>query len=480
MKPSFPSSSSSSSSSRRKSSIAFYIVPLFLITSLAIFYEEELTYILKQSIPKSQELEISEPQQESVPAQGLKPVSERQQENISAQSLKSVSERQQETISAQGWKPVSEKQQETISAQVSEQGDVLPFAVGRTEEGCDVFKGMWAYDEASTPPYGEDDCPFMEPKLKCQANGRPDNAYQNWRWQPHGCSLPSFNATFMLERLRGKRMLFVGDSLTKGQFVSMLCLLRDSIPRYSRHHKHYRSHSIFAAPEYNATIEFYWAPFLVTSNCDNATFHRVLDRIVHEYSGSLDMHAQHWNGVDILVLNTYAWWQPGKKMKIVRRSQGKKYIRLMNAQDAYRLVLKSMVSWLENSMDPQKTRVFFTTMSATHFRSAEWGGKRDGNCYGETTPILDPTYWGSGSSKGMMEVVTEVLGASKTPISIINITQLSEHRKDAHVSIYRMQPYDLTQSQLGRPESNADCNHWCLPGLQDTWNELLYAKLFFP
>ncbi|XP_073109030.1 protein trichome birefringence-like 33 [Elaeis guineensis] len=423
------SSPFSSSSSCKKSSITFYLIILFLIIYLAIFYEEELTYLFKQSIPKSQELEISERPQE----------------------------------------PISPPQ-----------GDVLPFAVGKTEEGCDVFKGMWAYDEISRPSYAEDDCPFMEPKLKCQANGRPDKAYQNWRWQPHGCSLPSFNATFMLERLRGKRMLFVGDSLTKGQFVSMLCLLRGSIPRYSSHHKFYQSHSIFAAPEYNATIEFYWAPFLVTSNCDNATSHKGLDRIVHEYSGSLERHAQHWKGVDILVFNTYAWWQPGKMMKIVRRSWGKKYIRWMKAEDGYRLVLKSMVSWLENNIDPQKTRVFFTTMSATHFRSAEWGGKRDGNCYGETTPILDPTYWGSGSSKSIMKVVGEVLGASKTPITIINVTQLSEYRKDAHVSIYRLQPYDLTQKRPAKSDGYADCNHWCLPGLQDTWNELLYAKLLFP
>ncbi|XP_073107368.1 protein trichome birefringence-like 33 [Elaeis guineensis] len=232
--------------------------------------------------------------------------------------------------------------------------------------------------------------------------------------------------------------------------------------------------------EYNATIEFYWAPFLVTSNCDNATSHKGLDRIVHEYSGSLERHAQHWKGVDILVFNTYAWWQPGKMMKIVRRSWGKKYIRWMKAEDGYRLVLKSMVSWLENNIDPQKTRVFFTTMSATHFRSAEWGGKRDGNCYGETTPILDPTYWGSGSSKSIMKVVGEVLGASKTPITIINVTQLSEYRKDAHVSIYRLQPYDLTQKRPAKSDGYADCNHWCLPGLQDTWNELLYAKLLFP
>ena len=30
------------------------------------------------------------------------------------------------------------------------------------------------------------------------------------------------------------------------------------------------------------------------------------------------------------------------------------------------------------------------------------------------------------------------------------------------------------------PRTYADCVHRCLPGLQDTWNELLYSKLFYP
>ena len=40
----------------------------------------------------------------------------------------------------------------------------------------------------------------------------------------------SFNATLMLETLRGKRMMFVGDSLNRGQYVSMVCLLHKLIP----------------------------------------------------------------------------------------------------------------------------------------------------------------------------------------------------------------------------------------------------------
>lgn len=40
----------------------------------------------------------------------------------------------------------------------------------------------------------------------------------------------SFNATLMMETLRGKRMMFVGDSLNRGQFVSMVCLVHKIIP----------------------------------------------------------------------------------------------------------------------------------------------------------------------------------------------------------------------------------------------------------
>ncbi|OVA02802.1 PMR5 N-terminal domain [Macleaya cordata] len=346
--------------------------------------------------------------------------------------------------------------------------------------GCDVFSGKWVRDESNRPLYEESECPYIQPQLTCQEHGRPDKEYQLWRWHPHGCSLPSFNATLMLEKLRGKRMMFVGDSLNRGQYVSMVCLLHRLIPDHAKSMQTFESLTVFRAEEYNATIEFYWAPFLLESNSDNAVIHRVTDRIVRK--GSINKHGRHWEGVDILVFNTYLWWITGSKMKILRGSfdDERKDIIEMETEDAYRMAMKSMLKWVEKNVDPKKSRVFFTSMSPSHGRSVDWGDDRNGNCYNQTTPIEDPSYWGVGSRKSIMRVIGDVFSKSKVPITFLNITQLSEYRKDAHTSIYKKQWSPLTPEQLANPVSYADCTHWCLPGLQDTWNELLYAKLLYP
>ncbi|EXB29271.1 hypothetical protein L484_006946 [Morus notabilis] len=355
----------------------------------------------------------------------------------------------------------------------------LPFAVGKTEESCDVFSGKWVWDE-SRSLYEESECPYIQPQLTCLEHGRPETKYQNWRWQPNGCDLPRFNATLMLETLRGKRMMYVGDSLNRGQYVSMICLLHSLIPEDEKSMETFGSLTVFTAKKYNATIEFYWAPFLLESNSDDAIIHRVSDRIVRK--GSINKHGKHWKGVDIIVFNTYLWWMTGLKMKILLGSfdDEVKDIMELSTEDAYRMAMKSMLRWVRINMDPKKTRVFFTSMSPTHAKSIDWGGVPGRNCFNETTMIEDPTYWGSDSRKSIMQVIGEVFSNSKVPITFLNITQLSSYRKDAHTSIYKKQWNPLTPEQLANPVSYADCVHWCLPGLQDTWNELLFAKLFYP
>ncbi|KAK6941937.1 PC-Esterase [Dillenia turbinata] len=57
----------------------------------------------------------------------------------------------------------------------------------------------------------------------------------------------------------------------------------------------------------------------------------------------------------------------------------------------------------------------------------------------------------------------------------MNVTRMTDYRKDGHPSIYRKQK--LSDEERRSPSRFQDCSHWCLPGVPDAWNELLYAEL---
>ncbi|XP_023927347.2 protein trichome birefringence-like 6 [Quercus suber] len=387
-------------------------------------------------------------------------------------NLTTLQESTPETISEKIEVPSSQMSEEksTVATSSDNNGVSIREKVGlKRVKDCDLTKGRWVYDE-SYPLYTNDSCPFIDEGFNCKGNGRLDKNYMKWRWQPQDCEIPRFNATKMLELIRGKRLVFVGDSINRNQWESMLCMLMGAIKDPKRVYETHRrritkekgDYSI-KFMDYRCTVEYYATHFLV---------HEAKARLGHKRIqtlriDSIDRGTSRWRGADMLVFNTAHWWTHYKtKAGINYYQEGNQVHPRLDVSTAFRRALMTWASWVDRHINPRKTQVFFRSSAPSHFRGGEWNS--GGHCMEATQP-LNWTPSISYSEKNI--IVEEVIKKMKTPVTFLNITNLSGYRIDGHPSIYGGKSGKRSSSNI------QDCSHWCLPGVPDTWNEILYFLL---
>ncbi|XP_057450628.1 protein trichome birefringence [Lotus japonicus] len=341
---------------------------------------------------------------------------------------------------------------------------------------CDFFHGEWVRDE-SYPLYEPGSCSMIiDEQFNCIRNGRPDKDYQKYKWQPKDCKLPRLDGHRMLDLLRGKRLVFVGDSLNRNMWESLICILRNAVKDKSKVYEangrvHFRGEASysFIFKDYNFTVELFVSPFLVQEwemPDKNGTKKETLRLDLVGRSSS------QYKDADIIVFNTGHWWTHDKTSKGKDYYQeGSHVYEELNVLEAFRKAITTWSRWVDANVNPSKSIVLFRGYSASHFSGGQWNS--GGQCDHETVPIDNEKYLTEYPPK--MRVLEKVLKNMKTHVTYLNITRLTDFRKDGHPSMYRK--LNLSPEEMKSPLMFQDCSHWCLPGVPDAWNEILYAEL---
>lgn len=328
---------------------------------------------------------------------------------------------------------------------------------------CDIYTGTWVRD-STAPIYNSSTCPFAEVGFSCQDNGRPDSDYLKWRWQPFGCDIPLFDAKDIRQRLRGLQIAFVGDSMGRTQWESFICLLMADISNkssvYEVHGNSITKQRPYLAVRFsgfNFTVEYYRSPYLVQ---EGPPPKHVPKRVQTTLKlDKLETAETKWLQADVLVFNTGHWWTPSKTFVRGCYFQVEKSIKLgLNLETAYRIALGTWANWVKSKVNVNKTQVFFRSYEPAHWEG-NWHNRL---CQSETTPVLSMNYT---EEFPHLVVLHDVIRHANVPVTVLNITSMSAYRRDSHVANWT------------RDSNVVDCGHWCLPGLPDSWNRLLYAAL---
>ncbi|CAM6090985.1 unnamed protein product [Calypogeia fissa] len=401
---------------------------------------------------------------------------EQKQEEKHEDSGKQTGDQNQEKVTEQ---KEEEKHEDSSRKYEGDMTTPIDQTQGASTAGeCDLFEGEWVWDPED-PLYTNSTCFYMQLAQNCMSNGRPDTNYLHWKWKPRDCDLPRFNAKGFLEAFKGKTIGFVGDSLSRNQMQSLLCMLSQvEIPKMT-YQSHDDSGVRWLFEQHQVTLAAVWSPYLLKESeqgimgFEKGRSVLILDELDTAWTSVM-------NDFDLIVLSIGQWYF--KPSIYVRQEEvvGCTYCPGLNFthmryQEAYQVGVRQV---LEKVASEFKGIVIMSTFAISHFEEGAWN--KGGQCRREKPLDNEEVANFQGFHDDMHDIVMSEfrsIASDKSKLNenvkleFLDVTKVSLARADGHPGPYRQRnPYE------GKDPNEwvaNDCLHWCLPGPVDTWNQLL-------
>ncbi|KAK3125068.1 hypothetical protein QOZ80_7BG0599580 [Eleusine coracana subsp. coracana] len=349
-------------------------------------------------------------------------------------------------------------------------------------QACDYSDGEWVRDASAGSSLRYDHtCKEIFKGWNCIANGKVNaRDMLRWRWKPSSpwCELPRLDPLRFLELHRNTNIGFVGDSLNRNMFVSLVCMLR-GVSGDVRKWRPVGADRGFTFIRYNLTVAYHRTNLLVRYGRWSASSNGgPLESLGYKqgYRIDVDVPDQTWTDAssfhDILIFNTgHWWWAPSKfdptESPMLFFEKGKPIIPPLPPPAGLDLALKHMITFVDKAMRPNHVK-FFRTQSPRHFEGGDWneGGSCQHNQPLSSKEVEEFFSLDNNGTNVEVRLVNQHLmkALEQSTFRVLDITRMSEFRADAHPSTTGGKRHD-------------DCMHWCLPGPTDTWNDLLAANL---